>query len=302
MKIFYYRRRDGQPNFGDELNTWLWPKLLPGFFDDDESTQFIGTGTLLNHRLIERTTAAQRLIIVSSGAGYEHPLSKVPAHWNILCVRGPLSARRLKLAPQKAITDGGILVRRCFSASGPKTVKYAFMPHIHHANFADSVWKTICQEIGIGYIDPRWPVEQVLDSISGTEVLLAEAMHGAIAADALRTPWIPVVTSPRILRFKWRDWCASIGLPYRPWQLIPLPDYPKYARGLRSSLQTSWLRAQWGQQTLTHQPTKLFNQSPTEAIDSLLKHGQPLLSTDSTLERLTSQLEETLSSLKELVA
>ena len=302
MKIFYYRRRDGQPNFGDELNTWLWPKLLPGFFDDDESSQFIGTGTLLNHRLIERTAAAEQLIIVSSGAGYEQPLSKIPAHWHILCVRGPLSARHLKLPPETAITDGGILVRRCFFTSGPKTVNYAFMPHIHHANFAGVVWKTICQEIGIGYIDPRWPVEQVLDSISGTEVLLAEAMHGAIAADALRTPWIPVVTSPRILSFKWRDWCASIGLPYRPWQLLPLPDYPKYARGLRSSLQTSWLRTRWGQQTLTHQPTKLFSQSPTEAMDSLLKHGQPLLSTDSTLERLTSQLEEILSSLKELVA
>ena len=302
MKIFYYRRRDAQPNFGDELNTWLWPQLLPGFFDDDESTQFVGTGTLLNHRLIERTATARRLIIVSSGVGYEQPLSKLPSHWHILCVRGPLSARRLKLPRHKAITDGGILIRRCFAAAGPKTVNYAFMPHIHHANFADVAWKTLCEEIGIGYIDPRWSIERILESISRTEVLLAEAMHGAIAADALRIPWIPMVTSPRILSFKWRDWCASIGVPYRPWQLLSLPDYPNYARGLRSSLRAGWRQTQWGQQTLVHQPTKLFNQSVADAMASLLKYGQPLLSTDNTIERLTVQLEETLSSLNQPAA
>ncbi|MEM9265463.1 MAG: polysaccharide pyruvyl transferase family protein [Cyanobacteria bacterium P01_F01_bin.13] len=298
MKIFYYRRQDGQPNFGDELNTWLWPQLLPNFFDDDESTQFIGTGTLLNYRLPERTTAAQRLIIFSSGAGYEKPLSAIPPHWHIACVRGPLSANRLGLPQEKAITDGGILVRRCFQTTDKKKTSYAFMPHIHHANFADVTWKTLCNEVGIGYIDPRWPIEQILQAISGTEVLLAEAMHGAIVADALRTAWIPVVTSPRILSFKWQDWCASIGVPYRPWRLLPLPDYPKYARGLRSSLQAGYLRAKWGQQTLMHQPTKLLKPAITESLTCLLKQGQPNLSMDSTLERLTVQLEAALSSLK----
>ncbi len=301
MKIFYYRRQDGQPNFGDELNTWLWPQLLPNVFDDDESTQFIGTGTLLNHRLPERTVQAQRLIIFSSGAGYENPLAAIPPHWQILCVRGPLSANRLGLPQEKAITDGGILVRRCFQASGDKKTPYAFMPHIHHANFADVIWKTICDEVGIGYIDPRWPIEQILEAIGNTEVLLAEAMHGAIVADALRTAWIPVVTSPRILSFKWQDWCASIGVPYRPWQLLPLPDYPKYALGLRSSVQAGYLRAKWGQQTLVHQPTKLLGQSTADSLACALRKGRPNLSTDSTLERLTIQLEAALSSLKQFM-
>lgn len=298
MKIFYYRRRDGQPNFGDELNTWLWPQLLPNFFDTDESTQFIGTGTLLNHRLPDRTAAAKRLIIFSTGAGYEQPLLEIPTHWHIACVRGPLSAKRLKLPPQKAITDGGILVRRCFLGTRKKNKTHAFMPHIHHANFADHVWKTLCNDVGIGYIDPRWPVERVLQAINDTEVLLAEAMHGAIAADALRTAWIPVITSPRIFSFKWQDWCASIGVPYKPWRVLPLSDYPKYARGIRSSLQAGWLQAKWSQQTLVHQPTKLLRQSTTTNLISLIKNGQPTLSQDSTIERLTTQLEDTLSSLK----
>ncbi|EKU99041.1 hypothetical protein Lepto7375DRAFT_8389 [Leptolyngbya sp. PCC 7375] len=302
MKIFYYQRRDGQPNFGDELNRWLWPQLLPNFFDDDESTQFIGTGTLLNHRLPERTAHAQRLIIFSSGAGYEQPLTEIPPHWHIACVRGPLSARRLKLPRQKAITDGGILVRRCFSPIGKKVFSHGFMPHIHHANFADGIWKSRCEEVGIGYIDPRWPIEQVLEAISCTDVLLAEAMHGAIVADALRTAWIPVITSPRILSFKWQDWCASIAVPYRPWRLLPLPDYPNYARGLRSSLQAGWLRAKWGQQILSSQPTKLLSPAAADTLARVIKHGRPVLSTDNTIERLTMKLEEALSSLKQPVA
>ncbi len=299
MKIFYYRRQDGQPNFGDELNTWLWPQLLPDFFDDDDSTQFIGTGTLLNHRLPERTTDAQRLIIFSSGAGYEQPLSQIPPHWHIACGRGPLSANRLKLPAITAITDGGSLERRCFTADSKKAVSHAFMPHIHHANIADVAWNTLCETMGTGYIDPRWPIEQILQAISTTEVLLAEAMHGAIVADALRTAWIPVVTSPRILSFKWQDWCASIGVPYQPWRLLPLPSYPKYARGLRSSLRAGWLWTQWGQQTLTHQPMNLLNQSTVDGMASLIKQGRPTLSSDSTLERLTTQLEDALSSLKQ---
>ena len=124
-------------------------------------------------------------------------------------------------------------------------------------------------------------------------------MHGAIVADALRTPWIPVVTSPRILSFKWQDWCASIGVPYQPWILLPLPDYPTYAKGLRSSLQAGWLWAQWSQQTLVHQPTAW---NPSDSMASLLRHGQPILSKNSTLERLTTQLEDLLSSLKKSVA
>ena len=47
-------------------------------------------------------------------------------------------------------------------------------------------------------------------------------MHGAIVADALRIPWIPLKVMPDLLEFKWQDWCMSINVPYKPYTLIRL--------------------------------------------------------------------------------
>jgi succinoglycan biosynthesis protein ExoV len=69
MKLYYF---DGKArefeigNFGDDLNPWLWNKVLPVVFDDDERSLFVGIGTLLNHRLPQKS---QKLIF-GSGFGY----------------------------------------------------------------------------------------------------------------------------------------------------------------------------------------------------------------------------------------
>ncbi|NEP18559.1 MAG: polysaccharide pyruvyl transferase family protein [Leptolyngbya sp. SIO4C1] len=296
MKLYYYQRRDRAANFGDELNAWLWPQLLPDGFDQDDSTLFIGTGTLLNSRLPERTAPAKRLIIFSTGAGYERPLRQIPRHWQIVCVRGPLSAKQLKLPIETAIADGGLLIHRCFTASGQKTARVGFMPHIHHATYAQPAWQQVCQQLNLRYIDPRWPVEQVLTAIGETQLLLAEAMHGAIAADALRVPWIPLITSPRILCFKWQDWCASMQLPYRPQLLPPLADYPRYGRGLRSGLRSArhWVGCAW--------PSPNSMMQAAARLDQILTRCEPYLSQDCLLEHRLEQLESALANLSENLA
>ena len=68
-------------------------------------------------------------------------------------------------------------------------------------------------------IDPRRPVEEVISDIKASKVLLAEAMHGAIVADALRVPWIPIRAHRRHHDFKWHDWCASMSIRYDPHKL-----------------------------------------------------------------------------------
>jgi succinoglycan biosynthesis protein ExoV len=295
MKLFYYQRPDGFPNFGDRLNTWLWQRLLPNFLDEDETTIFVGIGTLINQLLPQRVSSAKKVIIFSTGVGYEQPLTTIPSHWKIYCVRGKLSAKRLGLSPDLAIADGGILVGRCFQSHLPKIYEYAYMPHIHHTKFSAPFIQKTCDAIGFKYIDPRDSIEQVLSTISQTKILLAEAMHGAIVADTLRVPWVPIVTSPRILKLKWQDWCSSVNLPYQPDHLYPLiPGYPRYGRGIQSAIAAC---SHWSQSL---QQFPLFHSySLEQQLMKVSQSAQPVLSSEGRIEQLSVQLEQKLAQLQQ---
>jgi hypothetical protein len=68
----------------------------------------------------------------------------------------------------------------------------------------------------VRYVDPTWSPERVLAELASCRLVLAEAMHAAIVADALRIPWVPVQSGTHVLSFKWQDWCAAMGLDYVP--------------------------------------------------------------------------------------
>jgi len=281
MKLYHYDFGEGTQNFGDDLNRWLWPRLLPGLLDDDPQTTLVGIGTLLNERLGEETPHAQQRLIFSTGAGYGSGSYRPGPCDRVYCVRGPLTAQVLGLPPASAFTDGAVLVRRFYQTSSQKHCAFAYMPHIEQ--IADKAWQLICAELGMGYIDPRWPTERVLDGIAHTEVLLTEAMHGAIVADALRVPWVPVATHAHILPFKWQDWCASVGVAYQPHPIFPLWNSCPI-RGIFTPLRAA---RDWGRR-----------ETALGQMAHVLRTARPVLSRDEDLERVTVRLEEALSRLK----
>lgn len=210
MQLYYYR--DPVGNFGDDLNPWLWPKLLPRPLEQcfDEDTLFIGVGSLLNEKVPAYPACK---VVFGSGCGYGAP-PKLTDAWRIYCVRGPLTAQALGLSSLQVISDSGLLVRTQVAPSGrPARHRAAFMPH--HLTHAYDRWQEVCDALGICYLDPTAPVEATLHAIRDSGVVITEAMHGAIAADALRVPWIPVRTRPRISSFKWTDWSESVGITHR---------------------------------------------------------------------------------------
>lgn len=276
MKLYYYR--SAQPNFGDELNVWLWPRIFPGAFDQtivqsDEralgalgarDTIFVAIGTILDGRL----PAAPRKIVFGSGTGYRPPC-QLDETWDVRFVRGPLTASVYGLDEGRAITDPALMAVHHFDYRLPKRHAVAFMPHISNVGHG---WDFAARYAGMTFIDPRGDPEAVMTMIAETRLLLTEAMHGAILADAFRTPWIPIKTSPGILDFKWQDWCASISVDYRPRPLTRL----------------------WRDRTRRNALVRInaFARSRL-AARQLIRHarGTPVLSSDAVRARLIERLK-----------
>jgi succinoglycan biosynthesis protein ExoV len=193
----------------------LIPKITSN--DSDEYVVY-GMGTVLGETLPKN----DQKIVLGAGTGYGSP-PRIDDTFKIYCVRGPRTAKVLNLPQEKACVDPAVLVRKFFSYDGEKEYRFSYMPHFSEAIPNADSWRTLCENAGIHYIDPRLTrhqsVEDVLTEIAKTEVLLSEAMHGAIVADALRVPWIAIRTKPDILPFKWKDWTSSLHLRYRAWRI-----------------------------------------------------------------------------------
>ncbi|OGB33429.1 MAG: hypothetical protein A3F78_22325 [Burkholderiales bacterium RIFCSPLOWO2_12_FULL_61_40] len=225
MKIYYYKHPLG--NVGDDLNAWLWPRLLPDSFHgytyhgaeaakaDDAEPLFIGIGTLLNELVPGRCNKA----VFGTGTGYGEPIRHLNAKY--YAVRGPLTAMKLGLDPKVAVTDGAALIATLARPSLPTKHKVSIIPH-HGSSEETRRWETIAARMGLNFINPSRPPKEVIDAILASELVVTEAMHGAILADTLRVPWIPYLTTTGRHEFKWHDWCASLALSYDPFRLHPL--------------------------------------------------------------------------------
>ncbi len=211
MKAYYWESHHG--NFGDDLNLWLWDFLLPGFRDVHPDVLLVGVGTVLNPVLLP---SGQKKLVVGSGYGYgTPPETGNAAEWDVRAVRGPLTAQKLGLSPDMGVTDPAAMITDMPEFQNlPKIHKKTFIPHWESAEFG--MWRSVCEPVGLTYLDPRGEAKSVIRQIAQSELIVAESMHGAILADAFRVPWVAVSTSRSINNFKWNDWASSVGTTYEP--------------------------------------------------------------------------------------
>lgn len=202
-------------NFGDSLNPWLWEKLLPDALDQDSSEILVGIGTLLNHKIPD----AGHKHVFGSGYGYGWAPNVHGPDWTIYCVRGPRTAAKLNVARDLAITDPAILIRRFVTPSSARSNEIIFIPHFESLDVGE--WETVCRLANLTLVSPRDTIENVIQKIRGAKLVVAEAMHGAIVADALRVPWVPVRPLIKKNEQKWFDWFESLGLVCKPLLLPP---------------------------------------------------------------------------------
>ena len=228
MKIHQISNVNG--NFGDELNGWMWRELYPQLFDshrgdnDDDGIDFIGIGTILDRHLPKRGLN----VVLGAGTGYAPPpdIRANPAQWCVYGVRGPLTAELLDLPREAVLTDPAILLADHPRWRGPRresnnaeSGNVIFIPHWKSIRFGQ--WQAACELAQIEFVDPCGNAREVIDRIAGARLVIAESMHAAIIADALRVPWVPVVLSREVAPFKWADWAATVGLEYTPLLLSP---------------------------------------------------------------------------------
>jgi succinoglycan biosynthesis protein ExoV len=228
MKIFYY---DHFPNYGDVLNLHIWPHLFAPFLQRQDDILMTGIGTLLGQAIDHQG----RIIVCGSGCGYEPDVSRVKAY-KIFWVRGPKSAALLGLPPDRAITDPAILIDTVMPPARPNG-RVVFIPH--YETGYNPLWRRACALAGIEYVDPLDDVTRVSAQLSSAKLVIAEAMHGAIVADAYRVPWLPVATSSRINLFKWQDWAESLNIRLPEFTLLPSLGYSDFFRNLTEDVGTA---------------------------------------------------------------
>lgn len=281
MKLYFFRGE--APNFGDELNSWLMPKVFPGMFDDDASHLFLGIGSIL---FDDHPENCQKVVFGSGYGGY----TKLPvfdARWKIYCVRGPRTAQACGLTADHVAADTAILVARHRAKSSLPKRGVAFMPHWESADRGN--WALACALAGLRYIDPRDTVEEVMRDIEASSVVMTEAMHGAVVADALRVPWIPVLPFHRSHRMKWFDWAEALDVTLTHHEI--LPSSTREARSSQSQAHALRLKNPRGLLKLGVTTLDwMFVRSAAARLAKVAKQP-PLLSSDAALERALERLE-----------
>ena len=126
MKLFYFQ--GAIPNFDDELNDWLWPRLAPCIDGVNDGRIVLGIGSILFDSFPFSST--NRKIVLGAGyGGYTHPPDLGDGTWDVRFVRGSQTAELLGLTPNTAITDAAVLKRTQAIAASPQSYEVSFMPH-----------------------------------------------------------------------------------------------------------------------------------------------------------------------------
>jgi len=219
--VNYVYYKDPKGNFGDDLNGWLWPKLFgEGNINDPEA--FLGIGSILfDGSPLFRDIPDKCKIVFGTGVRPSHQTFSLNSSWDIRFLRGPLSAYAFN-NQFPYIADAAYAIRQLPEFDKflkvKKKYKVSVIPYFKSVPFFD--WEALCSKLGYNYISPRSEkgVEHTLQEIAASEYVIAEAMHGAILADALRVPWhrfilsTPHTEGSGVAEFKWMDWQAAIHL------------------------------------------------------------------------------------------
>lgn len=210
MKLYFCEIEGG--NFGDDMNLWFWDAVFPKFRQLRPDYTLFGIGSILSKGFL---SGHDRVVVLGSGTGYGPFPKPLPEHMHFGWVRGPMTARNLGLADDCWITDPAALVARMpeFRDEPAAVRRPIFIPHCGTVR-QDLPWTRICRDAGLELVSPAAESKGVIRKIAQASLVVTESLHGAIVADALRVPWIPIALSPTFSSYKWEDWGHSMEMRF----------------------------------------------------------------------------------------
>ena len=301
MKVVY---PVGSGNVGDELNAWMWSQLLSGFPGVDVA--LLGVGTLLNRQFCGRLQDMKRILVLGTGAGYGE-LPSIDARWRFYAVWGARTAAKLGLPAHAAVADAAYLLATLDWELLPrKSSGVVVVPHHRSLRLLD--WETLCADCGLTFLSPLLPADVFLQGLRSADLVLAEAMHGAILADILRVPWRALSFGRHFNTDKWFDWSEAFGLPLEIATLQGFYDSSHYlsdksalrhlGTGLKAGLARSGLgKGKWSTVTPPGWPVKsALGRLARDLSHLAVQEGQ--LSNGLVLDARVSQLYERLDDMR----
>jgi succinoglycan biosynthesis protein ExoV len=289
--VILYQWSGAERNFGDELNSLLWPRLLPNFFDDDASTRFLGIGSILDGRH-DRT--ATKLVAGSGYGGYEAPIT-LDDTWVVHWVRGPRTAQNLGLPHAMGIGDPASLVPLAGLEPAREARDIGFMPHFESAN--RGAWREVAQLAGVTLIDPRDDPLAIIAAIGKCRVLISEALHGIIVSDALRVPWIAIRPLAPIHRPKWADWSETLDLKIAFRRVLPSTFLERAHLTPLSGFHTGRRVLTWQAERLRGLARRRHIEMAAKALLAVLG-AEPQLSSGARLDDARSRMMEAIAELR----
>jgi pyruvyltransferase len=216
MRLRYFRKNT---NWGDALNAYLVPKLLPGQRfewlgeqDGEGPDHLLAIGSLLHW-----STPSS----VIWGTGAIHAGVRIePAPAAILAVRGPLTAElveRSGLPRPRVLGDPALLLPRVFRPRVAVEHRVGVVPH-----YVDRDHPAVgrMEAAGARVLDILAPAEEFVRGVMSCGCILSSSLHGLICADAYGVPSRWIRLSDRVIGdgFKFRDYALSRGTEARPYE------------------------------------------------------------------------------------
>ncbi len=218
IRLYYYRRKDGGRNFGDDLSPLVVAAVTGRAVEHARIVEadMAAIGSILDRVLRHRKWRFMRgrvdpLLLWGSGFISEGPHRRP---WGLapLALRGPLTRDRFRLDRSLPLGDPGLLFPDLLPDRPAVRSGWGVVPH--YGDEASPRVDALCARLGA----VRIPVSQddpvaVLRRIAGCERIVSSSLHGLVAADAFGIPNWRVAFDQGLKGgdFKFRDYALPIG-------------------------------------------------------------------------------------------